>query len=108
MLSTECLSSIGLAALITQYIYAINTPGVVPNVQVAWNLFVQNKCSDTIEKCQQKYIELMALQLPCDNAEIHLCHNSAMEETEELFMAEMSGISTTTVEKQLRQLKVTL
>ena len=49
----------------------------------------------------------MDLKLPCDNAEIHLCHESAMEETKDLFIAEMSGISTTTVEKQLRELKVT-
>ena len=94
--------------MVTHYVYrAINTPDVVPNVQVAWDLFVKDKCSDTIKKCQQKYNELMDLKLPCDNAEIHLCHESAMEETKDLFMAEMSGISTTTVEKQLRELKVT-
>ena len=106
VLSVCCF--IGLAALVTHYVYrAINTPDVVPNVQVAWDLFVKDKCSDTIKKCQQKYNELMDLKLPCDNAEIHLCHESAMEETKDLFMAEMSGISTTTVEKQLRELKVT-
>ena len=49
----------------------------------------------------------MDLKLPCDNAEIHFRHEFAMEETKDLFKAEMSGISTTTVEKQLRELKVT-
>nr|XP_058955472.1 guanylate-binding protein 6-like [Pocillopora verrucosa] len=104
----ELITGEGLAALITPYVYAINTPGVVPNVQDEWDLLVQNKCSDTRKKCQQKYNELMALkalQLPCDNAEIRWCHNSAMEKAEELFKAEMSGISITTVEKHLRQLK---
>ena len=49
----------------------------------------------------------MDLKLPCDNAEIHFRHEFAMEETKDLFKAEMSGISTTTVEKQLKELKVT-
>ena len=80
---------------------------MVPNVQVAWDQFVKDKCSGTIKKCQQKYNELMDLKLPCDNAEIHFCHEFAMEETKDLFKAEMSGISTTTVEKQLKELKVT-
>ena len=46
--------------------------------------------------------------LPCDNDEIRAYHNSALEETEELLLREMIGISTNTVEKQLRQLKVKL
>ena len=91
---------------------AINTPGAIPNVQSAWDKFVQIKCSDAKEVSQQKYSELMTSllprgKLPCDNAEIRMCHNSALEETEEMFMAEMTGISTNTVEKQMRQLKVT-
>ena len=36
----------GLSALITLYVEAINTPGSVPNVQSAWETFVETKCID--------------------------------------------------------------
>ena len=35
----------GLAALVELYVQAINTPGVIPNVQSAWDTFVTDKCS---------------------------------------------------------------
>ena len=109
---TKACFVVGLAALVTQYVDAINTPGFVPNVQCAWDLFVETKCFETKKACEQKYDELMTLQLsevlPCDNDEIRAYHNSALEETEELLLREMIGISTNTVEKQLRQLKVKL
>ena len=97
--------------MVTLYVDAINTPGTIPNVQVAWDMFVQVKCSDAKKVSQQKYSELMTSllseKLPCDNAEIRMCHNYALEETESLFMEETTGISTNTVEKEMRQLKVT-
>ena len=98
--------------MVILYVDAMNTPGTIPNVQTAWDLFVQIKCSDAKKVSQQKYSELMNSllphgKLPCDNAEIRMCHNSALEETESLFMEETTGISTNTVEKQMRQLKVT-
>ena len=43
-----------------------------------------------------------------DNNEIRVYHDSVLKETEELFLWEMIGISTNTVEKQLRQLNVKL
>lgn len=106
----ELVTGEGLATLVTEHVHAINTPGVVPNVQVAWESFVQTKCSATIKLCQKKYNDLMAIklpceQLPCNNAKISLCHNIALEETEHLLMTEMTGISITTVERQLKQLK---
>ena len=36
----------GLAALITLYVEAINTPGTLPNVLSAWETFVEAKCID--------------------------------------------------------------
>lgn len=108
----ELVTGEGLAALVTQYVDAINTPGFVPNVQGAWDLFVETKCFETKKTCERKYCEVLTLLLseilPCDNDEIRAYHNSALEETEELFLVEMIGISTNTVEKQLRQLKMSL
>ena len=36
----------GPAALITLHVEAINTPGTLPNVQSAWETFVEAKCID--------------------------------------------------------------
>lgn len=102
---------LGLAALVTLYVHAINTPGAIPNVQWAWDTFVQTKCFDAKQVSREKYDELMKSllsgKLPCDNDELRKCHNTALEESEGLFMAETTGISTNTVERHMRELKVT-
>ena len=100
----------GLAALVTVYVDDINTPGVIPNVQGAWDTFVHSKCLDAKEVSQQKYHDLMTSMLPgnlpCDNDDLRKFHNIALEESEALFMAETTGISTNTVERHMRELKV--
>ncbi|XP_022804569.1 cingulin-like protein 1 [Stylophora pistillata] len=102
----------GAAALVTQYGDAINTSDFVPNVQGAWGLSVQTKCSETKQTCEKQYHELMTLRLseilPCDNNGMRAYHNSALQETEKLFLGEVIGITTNTVEKQLRQLKMSV
>ena len=102
---------LGLAALVTLYVDAINTPGAIPNVQCAWDTFVHTKCLDAKKVSQEKYDELMKLllseKLPCDNDELRNCRNTALEESEALYMTETTGISTNTVERHLRELKVT-
>lgn len=102
---------LGLAALVTLYVDAINTPGAIPNVQWAWDIFVQTKCLDAKQVSQEKYRDLMTSllsgNLPCGNDELRMCHNTALEESEALFMAETTGISTNTVERHMRELKVT-
>ena len=102
---------LGIAALVTLYVNDINTPGAIPNVQWAWDTFVHNKCLDAKKVSQVKYDELMKSllsgKLPCDNDELRKCHNTALEQSEALFMAETTGISTNTVEKHMRELKVT-
>jgi len=103
---------LGLAALITLYVDAINTPDAIPNVQWAWDMFVETKCSEARKVSQIKYDELMTSllfeKLPCDNDELRKFHNTALEESEALFMAETTGISTNKVERHMRELKVTL
>jgi len=101
---------LGLAALVTLYVDAINTPDAIPNVQWAWDMFVETKCSEARKVSQNKYHELMTslLSLPCDNDELRKFHNTALEESEALFMKETTGISTNKVERHMRELKVTL
>ena len=96
--------------MVTLYVDSINTPGTIPNVQCAWDTFVQTKCLDSRQVSQEKYGELMKSllsgKLPCDNDELRKCHNTALEESEALFMVETTGISTNTVERHMRELKV--
>lgn len=96
--------------MVKLYVEAINTPGNIPNVQSAWVKFVKTKCGDAKELCQQTYDHRMRIllenKMPCDNEEIRENHNIALEESQRLFMAETTGISTNTIEKHLRELKV--
>ena len=101
---------LGLAALVNHYVNAINSPGAIPNVQRAWEKFVETKCSEAKQSALQTYDALLTSQLsgelPCDNSQIRSSHNAAFQECEEQFMAEVAGISTKTVEKRMRELKV--
>lgn len=102
----------GLAALVSLYVKAINTPGAIPNVQAAWETFVETKCFDAKRISQETYEGLMETllsdKMPCDNDEIRKNHNVALEECQGQFMAETTGMSTNTTERHLRQLKVSL
>ena len=96
--------------MVTLYVEAINTPGNIPNVQSAWVIFVEAKCFDAKQLCQQTYDDrmrtLLENKMPCDNEEIRDNHNIALEESQRQFMAETTGISTNTIEKHLWVLKV--
>ena len=94
------------------YVQAINSPGVIPNVQNAWENFVEMKCSDTIKGALENYENVMKSKLkgklPCDNAELRKVHGAAFGTSESYFMAETAGISTSTTETYLNKLKVRL
>ena len=96
--------------MVSFYVEAINTPGAIPNVQAAWERFVENKCCDAQRISQETYDGLMKTllsdKMPCDNDEIRKNHNVALEECQGQFMAETTGVSTNTTEMHLRQLKV--
>ena len=100
----------GLAALTTLYVEAINTPGAVPNMQSAWETFVETKCTDTRNVALNIYNtrmqEVLSSLLPCDNDDIREVHSDSLEQCQQQFMAEATGISTITTEKHLRLLKV--
>ena len=100
----------GLAALVELYVQAINSPGTIPNVQNAWDAFVEMKSSEAIGKALEVYETAMASQLkdklPCDNDKLRMSHQMAFKNSEACFMAETAGISTNTTEKYLIKLKV--
>ena len=100
----------GLAALVQLYVQTINSPGMIPNVQNAWDTFVEMKSFEAIKEAVEIYDTEMASQLndklPCDNEVLRGSHQIAFENSEGYFMAETAGISTNTTEKYLNKLKV--
>ena len=98
--------------MVQLYVLAINSPGGIPNVQNAWETFVQMKCSEAIKGALENYENVMKSRLkdklPCDNDELRKVHGTAFETSEAYFMAETAGISTSTTETYLNKLKVRL
>lgn len=96
--------------MVNYYVKAINTPGAIPNVQRAWDQFVETKCSDAIKNAVATYDALLKAQLsgelPCDSTRIRMCHDVAFQESEDQFMADIVSISSNTVEMKMRELKV--
>jgi len=88
---------------------AINTPGVIPNVQKAWETFVETKCSEAANAALKVYEALMskvAGQLPCDNEKIQKSHKHALEQGIAQLEAETMGISSVTTGKYRREMTV--
>ena len=102
----EASGWLGLAALVEQYVLAINTPGVIPNVQNAWDSFVEAKCSDRLRDALDAYEVAMMTQLPCNNDELRRSHDMELQNSENHFVADTAGISINTIEKYLKKLKV--
>ncbi|XP_022804568.1 guanylate-binding protein 6-like isoform X2 [Stylophora pistillata] len=89
----ESVTGEGLAALVELYVQAINTPGMVPNVQNAWDQFLETKCSDAMKYALDAYEATMALQLkdklPCDNDRLRNNHAMVLENSEAHLKMEM-------------------
>ena len=96
--------------MVELYVHAINTPGVIPNVQNAWDSFVEAKCSASLKDALDAYEVAMTTQLkdelPCNNDQLRRNHEVALESSENHFMADTGGISINTIEKYLNKLKV--
>ena len=90
-----------LAALINIYVAALNTPGVVPSVQSAWETFVHTKCSEAKLAALQLYESTMTSQLdgflPCDSDDIRQVQQTAIGEGMRLFQEETVGVSVKTM-----------
>ena len=91
---------------------AINTPGVIPNVQTAWETFVVTKCTEASHAALQIYdatmTEELAGQLPCDSDKIRQTHELALEKGVTRLEAEIFGMSAITIEKYLKELTVSI
>ena len=94
------------------YVEAINTPGVVPSVQSAWDTFVGVKCTEASQAALTIYDSLMKSglsgRLPCDNDVIRQNHDAAFEKGVAHLEDETSGLSAVTTEKVMRELTVSL
>ena len=91
---------------------AINTPGCIPNVQGAWDTFVNTKCSEAKQTALLTYDDLLTSQLsyalPCDSDKLCASHDAALDVSEKQFLAEIGGFSANTVERHAEELKVCL
>ncbi|XP_067054263.1 guanylate-binding protein 6-like isoform X3 [Acropora muricata] len=98
----------GLAALVCLYVEAINSPGMIPNVQTAWETFVMTKCSEARQASLGLYKERMTAELsgklPCDNDFIREKHEMALQKGLSLLDKETFGIAATTTEKYLKEI----
>ena len=100
-----------LASLVNIYVGALNTPGVVPSVQSAWETFVHTKCTEAKCAAEQVYDKAMSTQLdkcqlPCDSDDIRKIQKNAVEESMAVFQAETVGISAINSVKYLEKLMV--
>ncbi|XP_015752495.1 PREDICTED: guanylate-binding protein 6-like isoform X3 [Acropora digitifera] len=93
----------GLAALVSLYVDAINSPGMIPNVQTAWETFVTTKCLEARQASFHLYKETMTAklsgELPCDNDVIREKHVMALEKGLAHYEKETFEIAATTTEK---------
>ena len=91
---------------------ALNTPGAVPNVENAWDLFIRSKCSQATMVALQTYKDKMEAQLqdvlPCQSDYIREAHRQAFAACLEAFKEEMNSISVKNMEKYLKELAVCL
>lgn len=96
--------------MIESYVTALNTPGMVPNVQKAWDVFVATKCTQAKSKSIALYDEMMASEIsgtmPCKNDVIRHAQMVAHDRALKLFEENTLGISRTDIEKYLHELTV--
>ena len=93
--------------MVQLYVDAINAPDAIPNVQSAWETFVEGKCANAKQSTLQMYDALMTARLsdalPRRNNDIRMCHNDVLEQCEDQLMMELAGISTNSVEMTTRE-----
>lgn len=90
------IKSTALANLTGLYVKAINDPGSIPNVQSAWETYVQGKCEDAKRKALGVYDKKMASdlsKLPCDGEKILASHEAAIGQATAIFRQETSAFA---------------
>ena len=99
----------GLATLTELYVEAINDPNNVPNVQTAWETYVQDKCKKAKNKAMMAYdkkIKAELSKLPCDGEKILASHESATREMMAIFNQETKGIASDRTKHNFEELMV--
>ena len=98
--------------MVQLYLQAINSPGGIPNVQNAWETFVEMKCSDVIEGALENYENVMKSKLkdklPCDDGDLRKVHGTAKKKSEAYFEAETEWFCRNTIEKYSKKMRVRL
>ncbi|XP_015762113.1 PREDICTED: guanylate-binding protein 4-like [Acropora digitifera] len=97
-----------LASLVNTYVAALNTPGMVPSVQSAWETFVHTKCTEAKCAAVQVYDKAMSTQLdkcqlPCDSDDIrkelrkdmqkHMAHLQQLKDYDERLAKEREELA---------------
>ncbi|XP_020897608.2 guanylate-binding protein 4, partial [Exaiptasia diaphana] len=104
----EFVTGEALAALIELFVEALNTPGAVPNVQNAWDTFVQTKCNDVLADALKAYEQEMTSfvekKIPCEADLLQSAHKNAMEKCLEMFRNGTLSFSIKSVDKYLKEL----
>ncbi|KAL9973197.1 hypothetical protein ACROYT_G019615 [Oculina patagonica] len=82
-----------LATLVEEYVRALNSPGAVPVVQSAWNVFTKTKCTQALKDAKAVYDAGMnefreSVRLPCDGETIWSSHKNSFLEALTLFKRE--------------------
>ncbi|XP_067054214.1 guanylate-binding protein 7-like isoform X1 [Acropora muricata] len=105
----ECVTGEALASLVNIYVEALNTPGVVPSVQSAWETIIHKTCTEAKRAAVQVYDKAMSTQLvkcklPCDGDDIRKIQKNAVDKSMAVFQAETVGISAINSAKYLEKL----
>ena len=99
-----------LATMVTNYVMALNTPGMVPNVERTWDVHVTETCRKARSKSIAVYDETMASEMsgrmPCERDMIRQAQMVALDKALKVFEETTYGISTRNIEKYLRGLTV--
>lgn len=99
-----------LATMVTSYVTALNTPGTVPNVQKAWDVFVFSKCTQAKSDAAAAYDEAMRCEMsgkmPCEGDVVRQAQLMALDKALKLFEEKTFGISVANMEKYLNELTV--
>lgn len=99
-----------LAVIAGHYVEALNTPGTVPNIQKAWDMFVTTKCTEaqvsTFKLYSENMTEHLDGKLPCDDEEIAHRHDTALQQAQQKLEEEVYRMKSASVEKYLTALIV--
>ncbi|XP_031570359.1 guanylate-binding protein 4-like [Actinia tenebrosa] len=103
------IPSLALATLVELYVKALNTSGVVPNVENAWDSFVRNKCTEVLAAAVNIYQQDMTSRLkdriPCEDDVISKAHKKAVDVCLVTFRTETSALSRKNIDKYTQQFR---